>query len=88
MPTWAGRAENDEGLCPGTTTADADRIAELEREVRELRDGARPPLEVMCASLDYRACSVECGENSRLPLDQVGTSPAGPQLVKLRSNSG
>ncbi|MBB6407183.1 hypothetical protein HNP00_004535 [Arthrobacter sp. AZCC_0090] len=31
------RAEVDEGLRPGTTTADLDRIAEREREVRELR---------------------------------------------------
>ncbi|NMR32424.1 hypothetical protein HGO92_22575 [Arthrobacter sp. SF27] len=31
------RAEIGEGLRPGTTTADADRITELEREVRELR---------------------------------------------------
>ena len=35
--TWVSRAETDEGLRPGTTTADADRITELEREVRELR---------------------------------------------------
>jgi transposase len=31
------QAETDEGLRPGTTTADSTRIAELEREVRELR---------------------------------------------------
>lgn len=31
------RAETDEGLRPGTTTVDSDRITELEREVRELR---------------------------------------------------
>lgn len=36
LRTWVSRAEVDEGLRPGTT-ADADRIAELEREVRELR---------------------------------------------------
>ena len=35
--TWVSRAEADEGLRPGTTTADAHRITELEREVRELR---------------------------------------------------
>jgi transposase len=37
LRTWVKRTEIDEGLRPGTTTADADRIAELERENRELR---------------------------------------------------
>jgi transposase len=37
LRTWVSRAEIDEGLRPGTTTTDADRITELEREVRELR---------------------------------------------------
>jgi transposase-like protein len=34
---WAAQAEVDAGVRPGTTTADAARIDELEREVRELR---------------------------------------------------
>ncbi|MFB7577257.1 transposase [Streptomyces sp. NPDC056165] len=34
---WVKRAETDEGIVPGTTNADAARIAELEREVKELR---------------------------------------------------
>jgi transposase len=34
---WVRRAEVDSGQRPGTSTADAQRIAELEREVRELR---------------------------------------------------
>jgi transposase len=37
LRTWVKQAEVDDGLVPGTTTADAVRIAELEREVRELR---------------------------------------------------
>ena len=37
LRTWVKQAETDEGLRPGTTTEDAARIAELEREVRELR---------------------------------------------------
>lgn len=37
LRTWVKRAETDEGLRPGTTSDDANRIAELEREVRELR---------------------------------------------------
>ena len=34
---WVKQAEIDAGQAPGTTTAEAQRIVELEREVRELR---------------------------------------------------
>jgi transposase len=34
---WVKQAEVDSGQRPGTTTEDRQRIAELEREVRELR---------------------------------------------------
>jgi transposase len=34
---WVHRTEVDHGLRPGTTTDDATRLAELERENRELR---------------------------------------------------
>ena len=34
---WVRQAEVDNGTRPGTTTEDAQRIAELERENRELR---------------------------------------------------
>lgn len=34
---WVRQAEVDGGARPGTTTADAERIKELERENRELR---------------------------------------------------
>jgi transposase len=37
LRTWVRQAEVDGGLRPGTTTDDTARIAELEREVRELR---------------------------------------------------
>ena len=37
LRTWVKKAEIDEGLRPGTTSDDAARMAELEREVRELR---------------------------------------------------
>ena len=34
---WYQQAERDQGLRPGLTSAEQDRIKELEREVRELR---------------------------------------------------
>jgi transposase len=37
LRTWVRQAEVDGGVRPGTTTDDAARIAELERENRELR---------------------------------------------------
>ena len=37
LRNWLKQAEVDSGGRPGTSTADAQRIAELEREVRELR---------------------------------------------------
>jgi len=35
--TWVKRQEVDSGMREGTTTADAQRMKELEREVKELR---------------------------------------------------
>ena len=37
LRNWVTQAEIDGGGRPGTTTADAQRLAELERENRELR---------------------------------------------------
>ena len=37
LRTWVRQAETDRGRRSGTTTSDAARIAELERENRELR---------------------------------------------------
>jgi transposase len=37
LRTWVRQAETDEGVRAGTSSSDAARIAELEREVRELR---------------------------------------------------
>jgi transposase len=39
LRTWIRQAEIDGGTRPGTTNDDKQRIAELEREVRELRCG-------------------------------------------------
>ncbi|WP_423126212.1 transposase [Kocuria palustris] len=37
LRTWVRQAEIDEGHRPETTTSDAQRLAELEKEERELR---------------------------------------------------
>ncbi len=37
LRTWVRQAEVDTGDRPGTTSSDAERIAQLERENRELR---------------------------------------------------
>jgi transposase len=37
LRTWVKQAETDAGQRPGTTSSDAERIAALERENRELR---------------------------------------------------
>jgi len=37
LRTWVKQAETDGGTRPGTFSAEAARVAELEREVRELR---------------------------------------------------
>lgn len=37
LRTWVKQAEVDDGVVAGTTSADATRIVELERENRELR---------------------------------------------------
>ncbi len=37
LRVWVNQAEVDQGTRPGTTTPDAARIAELERENRELK---------------------------------------------------
>ncbi|MDT7834114.1 IS3 family transposase [Aquabacterium sp. OR-4] len=64
---WVKQAEVDTGVRPGVSTAEAQRIKDLEREVKELRraneilklasaffgpGGARPPAEVMCGLVD------------------------------------
>ena len=37
LRTWVRKAQIDQGTRPGTTTDEAQRIKELEKEVRELR---------------------------------------------------
>lgn len=66
---WVKRAEVDAGTREGVTTAEAQRVKELEREVNELRraneilklasaffcpGGARPPTQVLKAFIDQQ----------------------------------
>ena len=37
LRNWVKQAEADQGITPGVTTAQAERISELEQENRELR---------------------------------------------------
>ena len=37
LRTWVKKAQIDQGTRPGTTTDEAQRIKELEKEIRELR---------------------------------------------------
>src|SRR4051812_15127415 len=37
LRAWVRRSERDSGQRPGVTTSERERVAELEREVRELR---------------------------------------------------
>ena len=39
LRSWVKKAQVDQGTRPGTTTDQAQRIKELEKEVRELRRG-------------------------------------------------
>ncbi|WP_341853947.1 transposase [Brachybacterium sp. GPGPB12] len=65
LRNWVGQAEIDEGHRPGTTTSDAERLAELEKEMRESRRanailrsalvfsrGARPPTALIVKFID------------------------------------
>jgi transposase len=61
LRTWVSRAEIDEGLRPGTTTTDSDRITELEREVRELRR-ANTILKQASACLSRRSSTARRGD--------------------------
>jgi transposase len=59
LRTWVRQAEIDGGIRPGTTSEESRRIAELEREVRELRRAN----EILKAASAYFARELD----SRLP---------------------
>lgn len=71
LRTWVRQAETDQGLRPGLSGTERERVKELEREVRELRranailtqgsaflrGGARPPRQAMSAFIEEHAKS-------------------------------
>ena len=66
LRTWVKKAQVDGGLRPGTTTDEAQRIKELEKEIRELRR-ANAILKSASACLSRRSVSAH-------PVDLVSTS--------------
>ena len=60
LRTWVGQAEIDRGDRPGTTTDEARRIRELEKEVRGPGAGQRDPAERVGLSI-----AAECERPSR-----------------------
>ncbi|MGQ0847226.1 MAG: IS3 family transposase [Sporichthyaceae bacterium] len=84
LRNWVKQAEIDDGTRAGTSSEDTARIADLERENRELRraneilrtasgffrgSGARPPLEVIVAYIDAHAGRVV--EGRRLGVEPI-----------------
>jgi len=61
LRNWVRQAEIDGGVRPGTTTSDAQRLAELEREVRELRRANH----ILKTSAAYVGDRCQAGASSR-----------------------
>lgn len=61
---WVRQAEIDDGQRPGTSTSDAQKIAELEREVRELR---RANEILKAAAADRKIHPPQPGRRQRTP---------------------
>lgn len=77
LRTWVKKAEADAGDRPGTTSSDAERLAALEREVRELRRAnqiLKSAASFFAAELDRRR---DEGRLRRLPEGRA-RCPAGP----------
>lgn len=60
---WVKQAEIDNGQRPGITTKDQQRIAELEKEVRELRRAN----EILKAAADFFAAYADIGISRIMP---------------------
>ena len=60
LRTWVKKAQIDQGTRPGTTTDEAQRIKELEKEIRELRRANAIPKSTVGLSI-----AAECERPSR-----------------------
>lgn len=60
LRTWVKKAQIDQGTRPGTTTDEAQRIKELEKEIRELRRAKAIPKSTVGLSI-----AAECERPSR-----------------------
>jgi transposase len=90
---WVKQAEIDSGTRPGTTTGDQRRIAELEREVRELRRAN----EILKAASAYFARELDprlprwSGSSIHIVAGSVSSRPArswnsrSPRITRSRS---
>ena len=78
---WVKQAEIDEGHKPGISTADAQRIFELERENRELRRANEPIL--TAASISSRPSSTVDRRSSR-----VHRRPPDPRVPRWAEDAG
>ena len=83
--TWVKKAQVDQGPRPGTTTDEAQRIKELEKEVRELRR-ANAILKSASACLSRRSVSARPVDLSvhRLPHEGGVRGLAGMQSAHWR----
>ena len=82
---WVNRAEIDDGDKPGITTETTARIAELEREVRELRR-ANAILKSASAFFARSSTAPTCHPTSTATRPYCGP-PGGPQPLMSRRPS-
>ncbi|WP_447006681.1 transposase [Saccharothrix isguenensis] len=69
LRTWVKRAEIDAGDRPGTTSGDAELLAELERENRELRRANRTILVESSATRGFAMSGHRHADHHRLVID-------------------
>ncbi|WP_245920698.1 IS3 family transposase [Brachybacterium timonense] len=100
---WVKQADIDDGVTPGVSSAEAQRVKELEQEVRELRranevpkraasflgGGARPPLPEVVAFIDANKDDLVDGRRLGVELicRQLQVAPSSYYAAKTRTPS-
>lgn len=82
LRNWLRQAERDQGLRPGLTTAEQERIKALEREVRELRQAN----EILRKASAYFAVA-ELDRRSK-PRRPAAPAPRSPSLMSTAPSTG